>query len=195
LGIYYTLEKHESNFTIQNKKHLEIFDLSKENRFNLTGEFVVEVKDGNQNYRFVAIHPNRTIQWISVYSSKEHKILQSSKVELADDIWLGYKFEVFNHSTVESESQELIFTVLYPLKEILLKGLYNQKDDSFDTDLTIEWAKTENDENQEKKHVTASFQWKDLEKNEMKKDHQTVILVLKHPSFEKDVLLQVFTNT
>jgi hypothetical protein len=176
--------------------------LSKENRFNLTGELTVEMIDGKQNYKLVALHPNRTIEWTSVYSSTDKKTLQSSKIELAKDVWLGYEIEVSNHTQDDVESQQIVLKVSYPARDVTVRGLYLSKEDSFDTDLTVEWLKNNLSENDEKsdeenqeitepKIVQASLKWQDLEKNEVAKDHQNIMLLLKHPSFEKDVTLQV----
>jgi hypothetical protein len=187
----------------KNKKHLEIFDLSKENRFNLTGEFTIEVEDEKQHYKLVAIHPpNRTIEWTSDYISTETKTLQSSKIELAKNVWFGYKIEISNHTKIDSESQEVVLNISYPEKDISVKGLYFSDNDSFDTDLNVEWIKNQLNIDEEKsdernqeilmevKTVQTSFQWKELEKSK-NKDHQSIVLVLKHPSFEKDVTLKV----
>lgn len=172
----------------QDKRHLEIFDLSKENRFNVTGEFTVETDDENQNYTLVAIHPNRTIIWNSVFSSMDKKNYQSSKIELAKNIWLGYRIEILNHTDIEHESQELRFKVSYPSRDVSLGALYVLKNDSFDTDASIKWEKKENSE--EPKSIQGKFKWSDLEPTDQRKDHQTVWLQLSHPSFDKNVSLQ-----
>lgn len=185
----------------QNKRHLEVFDLSKENRFNITGEFTVDIKDEKQNYKFVAIHPNRTIEWISEYNSVDKNTYQSSRIELAKNIWLGYNIEMLNHTQSDHESQEIKMKISYPARDISLGGLYFLKDDSFDTDLTVEWLKKElqdkddeNDEDRpepkESKTIQGKFQWRDLEASTKTKDHQNVLLALKHPSFDKDVTLK-----
>lgn len=181
-------------------KHLEIFDLSKDNRFNITGEFTVEIDDNNQKYKLVAIHPNRTIEWTSDYSSKDTKAQQSSRIELAKNIWLAYDVEIFNHTKEDAESQELKLKISYPTRDVSVGGLYHLKDDAFDTDLTVQWStkesETENDEDEneqatsEAKTIQGKFQWRDLEVAEKSKDHQSLMIAVKHPSFEKDVTLQ-----
>lgn len=173
----------------------------------MTGEFIVETIDTQQKYKLVAIHPNRTIEWTSDYRSEETKTLHSSRIELARDVWLGYKIEVANHSSSESDSQELKLEILYPARDVSIGGIYSSKTDSFETDLTIDWMKKletndgeQEDEDSEDKMsetlqkpmtVKASFRWNDLEKTNDRKDHQKVVLALKHPSFENDVTLQV----
>lgn len=179
---------------------MEVFDLNKEKRFNIKGEFTVEVVDEKQKYKFVAIHPNRTIVWTSDYSSLEAKTYQSSKIELAKDIWLGYNVEVLNHTSNDAESQELKVKLSYPARDISVGGFYNLKDDSFDTDLTVQWLKKETKSEEdgeesthapgEPKTIQGKLQWRDLELNTKSKDHQSIVLGLKHPSFERDLALQ-----
>lgn len=176
--------------------------MSKENRFNITGEFTAEINDDKQNYKLVAIHPNRTIEWISNYHSVDKNTYQSSRIELAKNVWLGYNIEMLNHTEAEHESQEIKMKISYPARDVSLGGLYLLKDDSFDTDVTVEWMKKElrednenaEDENAnalgESKTVRGKLQWRDLEANTKSKDHQSLMFGLKHPSFDKDVTLQ-----
>lgn len=174
--------------------------MSKENRFNITGEFTVEIIDDKQKYKLVAIHPNRTIVWTSDYSSMNSRTYQNSKFELAKNVWLGYSIEVFNYTNSEHESQELKMKVSYPKRDVSLGGLYVLKDDSFDTDVTIKWLKKEEqsedksrkDESasDEPKTIQGTLQWRDLAASINNKDHQSVMIGLKHPSFDKDVTLQ-----
>lgn len=182
----------------QNKRHLELFDLGKDNRFNITGEFTVEVNDQKQNYELVAIHPNRTIKWTSEYNEMDTKTHQSAKIELANDIWVGYKIDVMNHTKDELESQEVKLKISYPTRDVSIGGLYLLKDDSFDTDLTVQWQKKEGDSedqseseaSSEEKVIKGQIQWRDLEANTKSKDHQSVLFGLKHPSFDKDITLR-----
>jgi hypothetical protein len=180
---------------------LEVFDLTKENRFNLTGELLSKTNDDKQSYEFVAIHPNRTINIASDYVSKDQRTLHTSKVKLADNVWLGYELEVFNHSKIDSESQEIQLKLSYPRRNVSVSGLYFIVEDSFDSNFTFEWSKKQQQENQEdgneeevtweSKMFETSIQWKNFEKSENLKDNQSVSMTIKHPSFERDVNLQV----
>lgn len=184
-----------SHFISQSKKHIEIFDTDKENRFNLTGEFTVEIEGEKQNYKLVAIHPNRTIVWNSQYDFADVKTIQSSKIELAKNIWLGYNIEIANKSIDNVDDQELKLKISYPSREILIGGNYISKADSLDTSMNVEWIKNEVSENSEEseekevKKLEGSLQWRDLEYESKTSDHQSIVLGLKHPSFEKDVML------
>lgn len=171
-----------------------MFDLSKDNRFNITGEFTVEIEDENQNYKLVAIHPNRTIVWTSDYSSLETRTYQSSKIELASNVWLGYNLEILNHTKVEVESQEVKAKLSYPARDVSVGGLYTLKDDSFSTDFKVKWLKKEVEagETPIEKVIESNILWRDHKASETNKDHQSIMLGLKHPSFDKDVTINGF---
>lgn len=176
--------------------------MTRDNRFNITGEFEIEIKDTNQNYKLIAIHPNRTIMWTSNYNSLETETHHSSKIELAPAIWLAYDFEFKNTSSVDEEGQVLKFELLYPTRKIIVGGNYSFKSDSLDTDLMIKWNKREegaggensqeenssHEQEEEFKSINGVFQWKDLTE-ESNDNHQSVLLALKHPKFDKDVTL------
>ena len=178
---------------------MEVFDLGKENRFNITGEFEIEMLDHKQNYELVAIPPNKTIKWTTEYSALDTITVHSSKIDLAKNVWLGYNVEILNHTNNDAESQELKMKIAYPGRELSVDGLYLLKVDSFDTDLKGKLVKrkvrddseSEDEvEEVEEKTVAAKLQWFDYESNTPSKDHQTMKLALKHPSFDRDVTLE-----
>lgn len=171
---------------------MEVFDLSKENRFNITGEFTVEINDENQNYKLVAIHPNRTIVWTSDYSLQDTKTHQSSKIELAQDVWLGYDLDILNHTRGELESQEVKAKLSYPARDVSVSGLYLLKDDAFSTDLKVKWLKNDVEEGEtpEEKVIESKLQWQDHKLSEKNEDHQSLLIALTHPSFDKDLTIK-----
>lgn len=176
--------------------------MSRDNRFNITGEFVIEIKDTEQNYKLIAIHPNRTIMWTSNYKSLDTETHHSSKIELAPAIWLAYDFEFKNTTRTDEEGQEVKFELFYPTRRIIVGGNYSLKSHALDTDVMIKWNKREEvvgDENsqeenfeesleEEFKSINGVFQWKDLTE-ESNDNHQSVLFALKHPKFERDVTL------
>lgn len=184
-------------------KRLEFFDLSKENnvvRFNITSEFTVEIRDNKQKYKFVAIHPNRTITWTSDYTSLTSSTQQSSKIELSEDVWLEYDFNLSNLTTSDADGQQVSFAISYPGRKVSARANYETKPDSIKTNVNLQWDKKENAENNEEneeeeeessefKTVEGSFQWQDLS-NTSSDNHQFVKFALKHPKFEKDVTVQ-----
>lgn len=175
-----------------------MFDLTRDNRFNITSEFTAEIKEAEQKYKFVAIHPNRTIEWASDYASLDTHTHSKSKIKLADNIWLGYDFKLSNLTTVNNEGQDLKFELSYPKRKISVGGSYASKSDSLDTNLNIQWNKKQqkgedesesNDDESENKSVEGSFQWKDLT-DSTNLNHQSILFAMKHPKFEKDITLQ-----
>lgn len=181
-----------------------MFDLSKENRFNITGDFIVEIKDAEQKYKLIATHPKRTITWSSDYKSLDNQTHQSSKIELAENVWLAYDFELCNTTKDNEEGQELKFELSYPMRKIIVGGNFASKFNELDTDVTIKWNQkqhTEEDnseksseeiqadeEEEEFKTFSGQLKWKDLTEPS-NGNHQSVIFALKHPKFEKDVTL------
>lgn len=175
---------------------MEVFDLGKENRFNISGEFLIDTQGDTQNYELTAIHPNRTIVLNSQFKAVDKVMLHSSKVSLADDVWLSYNVDITNHTNSSAESQELNIKILYPDRTLFIDSLYLLKSDSLNTDIKAKWSKMKGSEERnsgelevEEKNVAANFQWFDHKPNELGRDQQSVILTLKHPSFDKDVSL------
>lgn len=180
---------------------MEIFDLHKKDRFNITGEFIVEVIDNQQKYKLIAIHPNRTIIISSDYLTGNDYTNHSCKVELAPTVWIGLNIDIKNQSTDNIDSKEMKFLVSYPTREVTALGSYVLTTDSFDTDVQVSWHKSEavdefaNEDDEEitpmePKQIHCRVQWKNHELVGDEVDHQTVLLGLKHPSFEKDVILK-----
>lgn len=188
--------------------------MSKDNRFNITSEFSVEIKDAHQKYKFVAIHPNRTILWTSDYTSLDAHTQQSSKIVLAENIWLGYDFKLSNLTTNEADGQELKFQLEYPGRKVSAGGNYELKSHSLDTNVNLRWNKkvsksseNENEDNEgeendnndddnsegessnDEKSVEGKFQWQDRT-DSTNENHQSILFALKHPRFEKDVTVQ-----
>ena len=103
---------------------MEIFDLDKKDRFNITGEFIVEVIDNQQKYKLIAIHPNRTIIISSDYLTGNDYTNHSCKVELAPTVWIGFNVDIKNQSTDNIDSKEIKFLVSYPTRDVTALGSY-----------------------------------------------------------------------
>lgn len=150
-----------------------------------------------------AIHPNRTISLAFDFVSNEKNTWHSSKIELAENVWFGYDLEVMNHSSsADVESQEIVIKISYPTRNLSLGGMYLATDNSLDSNLTAQWfKKNEQNSNDEEdnevfldaKSFQTSFQWKNHGKFESDEERQTILLTLKHPSFDSDVKLKVKT--
>lgn len=103
---------------------MEIFDLDKKDRFNITGEFIVEVKDNQQKYKLIAIHPNRTIIISSDYLAGNDYTNHNCKFELAPTVWIGFNIDIKNQSTDNIDSKEMKFLVSYPTRDVTALGSY-----------------------------------------------------------------------
>lgn len=170
----------------------------------MTGEFTIKIEGEKQDYLLLAIHPNRTLKLTSQFDSKDEKTLQSSKIELAKNVWLSYDVEVANKTTNDVDGQDMKVKIAYPTRDITVGGNYNSRMDSLDANIVVEWQKLhvkeeteeeseyddEEKSEEERKRLESSFQWHDKEFNNKMKDHQNVVIGLKHPSFEKDVTFQ-----
>lgn len=129
--------------------------------------------------------------WTSNFKSLETETHQSSKVELAPNIWLAYDFELKNTSKIDEEGQVVKFELSYPTRKIIVGGNYLLKSDALDTDILIKWNKREEEEEvneEEFKSINGVVQWKDLT-DSTNENHQSILFALKHPKFEQDVTL------
>lgn len=100
-------------------KHVEIFELLNAKNFNLTGELESITSNHKQAIKVVAIHPNRTIVINTDYQQlSDSHVKQQSRIELSNNVWFGYNFELRNYSTVSFHILELntIVLELYSLK-------------------------------------------------------------------------------
>lgn len=90
-------------------KRAEVFDLKNSNLFNITGEFHLRSTITGQDYKIVAIHPNRTVVFTSDYDFQEKTTKTTSKLQLAQDVWISYNLMVENKTHVCVEKQKQLF--------------------------------------------------------------------------------------
>lgn len=196
-------------------KRAELYELGNSNRFNITGELHVQSSETGQAYKIVAIHPNRTVIVTSDFDYKDTTLNQRSKLLLATDMWIGYDFRLTNHTTLTNDSQSFSVDLQYPKRNLSTSGWYAITDDVFDSDLSFKWTKlkakvqveensyddygqasneyedTESDNSVqvEERVVSAGLTWRNEELGPNDKINQSVLLVVRHPSFRKDVEL------
>lgn len=194
-------------------KRAELYELRNATRFNITGELHVQSSETGQAYKIVAIHPNRTVIVTSDYDYKETTLNQRSKLLLATDMWIGYDFKLTNHTTNTNDSQSFSFDLQYPKRNLSTRGWYAITDDVFDSDMAFKWTKAkekiqveenlyddygqssneydDNDNNGsaqvEERVVSAAITWRNEPLGPHDKINQSVLIVIKHPSFRKDV--------
>lgn len=196
-------------------KRVELFKLrDSDNRFNITGELHVRTTETGQSYKIVAIHPNRTVIITSDYDSHDKSVNQKLKLLLSSDMWIAYDFKINNLTTSSKDSQEFSVDLQYPKRNLTTSGWYSITEDVFDSDLAFRWTKTktkaantgyddynyygnenedvETNENEdvienEEKIIKAALTWRNEPLQQYDKCNQTILFVVKHPSFQKDV--------
>lgn len=194
-------------------KRAELYHLKNNTRFNITGELHVRTTATGQAYKIVAIHPNRTVVITSDYDSHDTTVNQKLKLALSSDLWIAYDFKLTNLTTSSMDSQEFSVDLQYPKRNLSTSGWYSITDDVFDSDLAFKWTKAKtapvdtgyddygynseqsSEENKddeavienEEKVIKAALTWRNEPLALNDKSNQTILFVIKHPSFEKDV--------
>lgn len=104
LGVHYVHTKDLSNSAgIMDVKHVEAFELRNAQKFNLTGELHTRSTLKGQEFKIVAIHPNRTVVLTAEYEeTNEHLLKQRTKLELSKTAWIGYNIEIGNYTAVSN---------------------------------------------------------------------------------------------
>lgn len=194
-------------------KRAELYELKNSNRYNITGELHVRTTETGQAYKIVAIHPNRTVVVTSDYDYHDTTVNQKLKLSLSSDMWIAYDFKLTNLTTPTNDSQVFSVDLQYPKRNLSTTGWYSITEDAFDSDLAFKWTKPrkvqaetaddeyssfessseeeteDNDESDknEEKIIKAALKWRNEPLKVNDKSNQTLLLAIKHPSFQKDV--------
>ncbi|XP_055847743.1 uncharacterized protein LOC129913211 [Episyrphus balteatus] len=186
LGIHYIHSKQYTNAEMPDNdmKHWEIFELRNSKTMNLTGELHVRTTDTGQEFKIVAIHPNRTIIINSEYDYLDMMTKHKSKLQLAPTAWIGYNIELGNSSTASNESQNFLLELSYPRRNLSAEGWYYVTSDRFDSDLSLKWTI---DQSEEKKTLRTGLLWQSEKLQQGDKDNQSIVFTIGHPYLEKDV--------
>lgn len=186
-------------------KHLEVYELTRSDLYNVTGEFFVRTTKTGYAYTVRAIHPNRTVVFTSDYDFRDATSHRHSKLELAPDVWIAYDLKLQNLTTPEKESQNFDVALSYPRRNLSTSGWYSITGDVFDSDLAFKWTrektkvevnydydygdeeKTTSDTQHEERTVNAALTWRNEPLNENDRSNQTVLITLYHPAFTKNV--------
>lgn len=215
IGIAYVHQTEYSaqEFPHTDIKRAEIYDLKNNHRYNITGELHVRTTEMGQAYKIIAIHPNRTVVITSDYDVHDKTVNQRLKLLLSNDTWIAYNFKMTNLSTQTKDSQTFNIDLEYPKRNLSTSGWYSITNDVFDSDLSFKWTQAkiqatetsdydydqhtydENDnENENDKKITnveriikAALTWRNEPLNPNDKCNQTILFVIKHPSFKKDI--------
>jgi hypothetical protein len=183
---------------LQDFKRAEVFELRKSAQYNITGELHIRTTDTGQEYKIIAIHPNRTVIWSSDYDYKDVTTTQRSKLELSPTVWLGYNFQLQNLTTPTNESQVFSMELTYPKRNLSTEGWYSVTEKSFDSDISFKWTHTEpksdydssEEKEPEQKVMRAAIKWTDEPSEGLHTANQKTLISLRHPSFERDITLQ-----
>lgn len=181
VGIKYIYEHDETgNIDV---KQATVFHLHNATRFNVTGILDVYTYDIGKNLKFTAIHGHRTWTFDNKYEAFDKELKQGSKIKWAEDVWFNYDIHVTNMTTDETESQQLIMNVWYPLRTFNLVALYNLQDTLLDGKAQLNW-------NVKEENKTAELKGRWANPPVAEGNLHNVDLSLAHPSFRKDVTLK-----
>ncbi|XP_068624199.1 uncharacterized protein Apoltp [Battus philenor] len=164
-------------------KQATVFHLKNATKFNVTGKLDVLNYDIGKKIKLTAIHGQRTWSFDNKYETVEKQLTQGSKVQWADDVWIDYDIHVTNMSVEDTESQQVVMNVNYPLRSFSLTALYRLQDTLLDGNAKLVWNVRE-----ENKSAELKGRWENPPTPEG--NLHDVYLGLSHPSFRKDVTLK-----
>lgn len=196
IGLHYVHSRNvvEGPEKTYDLKRAELFELKNSKMFNITGELHVTTRPTGQDYKIVAIHPNRTVILTSNYDYENNTTQHNSMLQLAPHVWLAYDWHVKNLTRADNESQAFSFDLSYPKRSLGAAGWYSVTKNTFDSDVEIKWHNKDvpQDEGNEAdpKILKAALQWRNNQLGAHDKDNQTTRISLGHPSFEKDMVLK-----
>lgn len=194
LGLHYVDSRTYGGPVRNDLKHAELFELGNSQMYNITGEFHSTTRETGQDYKFVAIHPNRTVILTSTYDYENNTTKHKSKLELSPTVWLAYDWYVQNLTRADNESQAFSFDLSYPKRSLGASGWYSVSKNTFDSDMAIKWhnkeAQNEYEDSPEPKILKAALVWRNNQLGPHDRDNQTATLSLGHPSFEKNITVK-----
>lgn len=186
-------------------KRAELFELGNDaGKINITGEFHIRTTLTGQDYKIVAIHPNRTVQFTSDFDIRDSTSKQKSRLQLAPTVWIAYDFMMMNETKLDNDSQKFTLSLSYPKRNLSAEGWYAVTNDSFDSDLTFKWVKNEDNsevkvadydeyvdpdavDDSKPRIMRAALQWRNEPLQGIDKLNQTAMFSIRHPSFQQDV--------
>ncbi|XP_017105517.3 uncharacterized protein Apoltp [Drosophila bipectinata] len=187
LGIHYVSTRDSSDPSgTKDVKHIEVYELRNTQNFNLTGELHTRSTIKAQDFKVVAIHPNRAVVLTTKYEDVSPQVVrQHTKLELSETAWIGYNLELGNFTKVGNESQSFALEIFYPKRNLSSSGQYYLTDDHFNSDLSFQW--NGGDSELQPKTVHSNLQWTTEPLRQGDKEHRTFALTVAHPMLEKDI--------
>ncbi|XP_022117827.2 uncharacterized protein LOC110995124 [Pieris rapae] len=181
VGIKYIHEYDDTGDT--DVKQATVFHLHNATKFNVTGKLDVQTYDIGKKMQFTAIQGNRTWTFDNKYEAKDRELTQGSKLTWAEDVWIQYNIHVTNMSVDETESQEIVMDIEYPMRNFRVAAIYHLQDSLVDGKADLLWnVRAEN------KTAQISGKWENPPNPEG--NLHNVNFALSHPSFKKDVTLK-----
>ncbi|XP_046812149.1 apolipophorins [Lucilia cuprina] len=173
-------------------KHIQIFELKNVENFNLTGELYTTTKINGQEFKIVAIHPNRTVVLTTNYEEDSEKMVKHrSKLELSQTAWIGYNLELSNYTVPGNDSRKFVIDLSYPKRTLSTEGWYYNTESKFFSDIEFKWTNPESfDEDDVLKVVRTAVLWQDEPLRRGDKERQSLLVTIGHPYLEKDVTLK-----
>ncbi|XP_016937028.3 uncharacterized protein Apoltp [Drosophila suzukii] len=187
LGIHYVSTRDSSDPAgTQDVKHFEVFELRNTKNFNLTGELHSRTTISAQDFKVVAIHPNRAVVLSTKYEEVSPEVVrQHTKLELSETAWIGYNLELGNFSKVGNESQSFALDIFYPKRNLSSSGQYYLTDTHFNSDLSFQWLGGNYAE--QPKEIRSNLQWNAEPLRRGDREHRSIALTVAHPLLEKDI--------
>ncbi|XP_028030625.1 uncharacterized protein LOC114243361 [Bombyx mandarina] len=181
VGVKYIHEYDETGKV--DVKQATVFHLHNATKFNVTGKLDVLTYDTGKDLRLTAVHGARTWTFDNHYEAFDKELKQGSKIKWIEDYWINYDIHVTNMTTADTESQQLVMNVYYPLRTFNLVAVYNLQDTLLDGKAQLNW-----DVKAENKTAELRGRWENppIKEGNM----HNIDLILSHPSFRKDVNLK-----
>ncbi|XP_072946200.1 uncharacterized protein Apoltp [Epargyreus clarus] len=164
-------------------KQATVFHLHNATKFNVTGKLDMFTYKIGKNLKFTAIHGNRTWTFANQYEAVDTSLVQGSNITWAEDVWFNYKIHVTNMSVEDTESQQIVMDVWYPLRTFRVEALYHLQDSLLDGRAKMLW-------NVRAENRTAELRARWDSPPLPDGNRHDVLLALAHPSFRKDVTLK-----
>ncbi|KAL3290379.1 hypothetical protein HHI36_023721 [Cryptolaemus montrouzieri] len=159
-------------------KHVKLYHLTNRTKFAIEGNLIMGTTSTGQQLELEVHHLNKTVNFKSDYDIFDQEYKQYSRLGLGADIWIEYNISLLNETKdQEFDAQRLQLDVQYPLRNLTFIGTYKIGEESIKTDVALRWDVDD-------KYVEAELDWKRLSGT-----HKQISLILKHPTFEKNVTL------
>ncbi|XP_013168741.1 PREDICTED: uncharacterized protein LOC106118616 [Papilio xuthus] len=167
-------------------KQATVFHLQNATKFNVTGKLDVFTYNIGKKLKLTVMHGQRTWSFDNKYEALERELTQASRVQWAEDVWIQYDVHVTNMSVEDTESQQILLNVQYPLRTFSLDALYRLQEALLEGRAQLHW-----DVRGDNKSAELSALW-DTPPADTDSDTavHNVHLALSHPSFRKDVVLK-----